>query len=51
MNETVQKVDNMFVAWMTGIGPTDVPEDVEFVHRFQASIRIGSQDFQRNMAG
>lgn len=51
MNETIQQMDNMFVAWMIGVGQTYVLEDVELVHRFQASIRIGSQNLQRNMAG
>jgi hypothetical protein len=51
MNETVQQVDNMFVAWMSRIRPTYMLEDVEFVHGVQASIRIGSQDLQRDMVG
>ena len=43
MNEAVQQMDNMLVAWMTGVVLTYVLEDVEFVHCYQASIRIGSQ--------
>jgi hypothetical protein len=44
-------MDHMLVAWMTGVFSAHVLEDVEFVHWFQASIRIGSQYLYCNMTG